>query len=59
VPYSKDSAVLIGLRGICFMGIHLMDMHLAGGTAQKVGTYELDNRRVGQIASISVSNAEQ
>lgn len=52
MPYSKDSAVLIGLRGICFMGIHLMDMHLAGGTAQKVGTHE-------QIASISVSNAEQ
>ena len=51
--------MLIGLRGICFMGIHLMDMHLAGGTAQKVGTNELDNRRVGQIASISVSNAEQ
>jgi hypothetical protein len=47
VPCSKDSAVLIGLRGIYFMDIHLMDMHLAGRTAQRVGTNELDNRRVG------------
>src|SRR5271167_4108779 len=57
VPYGEDRAVLIGLRGICFMGhghtshgacislgMHLMGMHLTGGTAQKVDTNELDNR---------------
>ena len=27
MPYGEDSAVLIGLRGICFMGMHLMGMH--------------------------------
>jgi hypothetical protein len=47
VPYGKDSAVLIGLRGICFMGMYLMGMRFIGGTAQKVGTNELDNGRVG------------
>jgi len=52
VPYGEDSAVLIGLRGICFYehvphrarisrGVYLMGMHLTGGTAQKVGTNEL------------------
>jgi hypothetical protein len=55
VPYGKDSAVLIGLKGICFMGMHLMGMHLTGGTAQKVGTNELDNRRVGHSDSFSIS----
>jgi hypothetical protein len=54
MPYGEDSSVLIGLRGICFMavclmnlmGMHLMGMHLTGRTAQKVGTNDLDNRRV-------------
>jgi hypothetical protein len=47
----KDSAVLID---ICFMG-----MRLTGGIAQKVGTNEPDNRRIGHSeASISVSNAD-
>jgi hypothetical protein len=54
MPYGKDSAVLIGLKGICFMGMHLMGMHL-GGTAQKVGTNELDNGRVGHSNSFNIS----
>jgi hypothetical protein len=41
MPYDKDSAVLISLRDIYFMGIYLINMHLTGGTAQKVGINEL------------------
>ena len=55
MPYCEDSAVLIGLRGICFMGLHLMGTHLTGGTAQKVGTNELDNKRVGHSDSFKIS----
>jgi hypothetical protein len=55
VPYGEDSAVLIGLRAICFIGMHLMGMHLTRGTAQKVGTNELDNRRVGHSDSININ----
>jgi hypothetical protein len=58
VPYSKDSAVLIGPKGICFMGMHLMSMHLTGGLRRKliptnwiIGVLDI------QIASISVSKA--
>ena len=55
MPYGKDSAVLIGLRGICFMGMYLMGMRFIGGTAQKVGTNELDNGRVGHSDSFNIS----
>jgi hypothetical protein len=44
VPHGKDRAVLIGLRGIRFMGMHLMGMHLTGETMQKVGTNEAVSR---------------
>jgi hypothetical protein len=37
------------------MGMHLVGMHLTGGTAQKVGTNELDNRRVGHSDSFNIS----
>jgi hypothetical protein len=47
-----DSAVLIGLRGI---GVYLMGMRFIGGTAQKVGTNELDNGRVGHSDSFNIS----
>ena len=57
MPYGEDSTILVGLKVICFlwafaslariswgvylMGMHLMGIYLAGGTAQKVGTNEL------------------
>ena len=50
MPYGEDSTVLVGLRGICFMG-----MHLTGGIAQKVSTNELDNRRVEHSDSFNIS----
>jgi hypothetical protein len=50
--------VLIDLKGIYFIGIHLINIYLAGGTTQKVDTYKLNNRRIEQIALISVLNAE-
>jgi hypothetical protein len=55
VPYGEGIAVLIGPRSICFMGIHLRGTHLTGGVAQKVGTNELDNKRVGHPDSFKIS----
>jgi hypothetical protein len=64
MPYDEDRAVLTGLgacaswartsRGVYLMDMRLMGMLLAGGTAQKVGTNELDNRRVGHSDSFNI-----
>jgi hypothetical protein len=55
VFYGKDSAVLIGLRGIYFMGMYLIGMRFIGGITQKIGTNELDNGRVGHSDNFNIS----
>jgi hypothetical protein len=55
VLYDKDSAVLIGLRGIYFMSIYFIGMRFIGGITQKVGINELDNGRVGHSDNFNIS----
>jgi hypothetical protein len=55
MPYNKDSVVLIDLKGICFIGIYLIDIRFIGGTAQKVDINKLDNRRVGHLDSFNIN----